>query len=293
MRIRNVSFFLPALAAAAVVAFATTPASAISITINSLAKLAGDTANKSQNNSTNAGEWLSSVSTVTAGTNSGPDALAGVAIAKTRYAGVLGSDSDALNFASRADSSTSSYRLSFTVTPTAATTVYNLAIATSWLGALVNRDEGGSGGVETIVSNVTGTVNNVANAGLGLAIAKTQSTNSNAVTNISQSNTLNINGLSGTQVFQLDFTWSQSTSSGNNVISGGDEAVVIFGLAGTATNFGASDDYPGTSGHTQANDGHFVGLSATIVSVPEPSSIVLAAMALCGLAVTVRRRRHA
>src|ERR1700704_387513 len=115
-------------------------ARAISISINSITNLGTNTANFSTNNSTNAGEWINAVSTINSGTSL-PEAVAAAVTGSTRYAGVLGSDSDALNFASRSDNSTSAYQVTFTVTPDFATTVYNLKIDSGFHGALVNREE--------------------------------------------------------------------------------------------------------------------------------------------------------
>ena len=282
------------------VAFATVlltapQAKAITLTVTSLVKLGGDTGNYVQNNSANAGEWQSAISTLNAG-GSKIDTLGQTISGATRYAAVLGSDSDALNFASRNDSATSNYRVAFTVSAPIGYT-YDLKIDTRFIGALVNRNEGGAAGSESVTSNVTGTLNGVGNGGLTLATLTSQSSQNNTSTvNISKSNSFTLVGLTGTNNYQLDFTWSQSTSSGNNVLNGGDEAVVLLGLgtgiSPTAGLIGAADDYPGTSGLTAANLGHFVDLTATITAVPEPSTLALAAIGLVGGAFAAWRRRR-
>jgi hypothetical protein len=286
---RNLARF--ALAIAALFALLN-EAKAIQITINSISKNAGETANYSQNNSTNAGEWQSATSILSAG-GSAPDVINNTVSGSTRYASVLGSDSNAANFGARGDSATTNYQVTFTVTPTNPLSTYSLQIDTRRLGALVNRDEGSASGSETI-SGVTGTLSSPVTGTLNLPALATQSSNATVVTNINQSASAFVTGpLSGVQVFTLNFTWTQSTNSGNNVLNGGDEAVVLLGLPGTAALFGASDDYPGTSGRTQANDGHFVTVTATVLSVPEPSTLVMAAMGVVGLgSVIVRRRRR-
>jgi hypothetical protein len=53
------------------------------------------------------------------------------------------------------------------------------------------------------------------------------------------------------------------------------------------------DNYPGNPSRVQANDGHFVNVRAIPLSVPEPSTLVMAAMGVVGLgSVIVRRRRR-
>lgn len=272
-------------------------AQAITITVTTVTKLAGDTANYVQNNSTNAGEWQSTVAATKASDTAANNDVLPTVTAATRYASVLGSDSDALNFGSRNDSATSNYRVTFTVSAPIGYT-YSVKIDTKFLGYLVNRDEGGAAGTETITTNVIGTLNGVGNGGLTLATAATQNPNSTTVTQISKNNSLTLTNQVGTNSYQLDFAWGQSTSSGNNVLSGGDEAVVLLGLgtgqSPTASNIGAADDYPGTSGVSDPSTlGHFVTVSATITSVPEPSTFVLAGIGLAvgGVAAWRRRRR--
>lgn len=272
-------------------------AKAITITVDSILKT-GDTGNYVQNNTANAGEWQSKVYTNNAG-GSAADTVSATVNAATRYAAVLGSDSNAGNFGARGDSATSNYTVQFTVSAASGVT-YDVVIDTSFIGYLVNRNEGGASGMESVTSNVTGSINAVVDAGLGLATAQSQSTNSTAVALISKNNSLVLSGLTGANVYTLNFTWGQSTNSGNNVISGGDEAVVLLGLGSgidgtpTASLIGAADDYPGTAGVSDSTTlGHFVGISATVTSVvPEPSTFVLAGMGLLGGVFAAWRRRR-
>lgn len=280
-----------ALILATLAVFPLAEAKAIMITINSVVKNAGDTGNYSQNNSANAGEWQSQTSILSSGANT-PDVVSAAVQAKTRYASVLGSDSNALNFGARSDSANTNYSVTFTVTPQFLVTTYSLQIDTARLGALIVREEGGSAGVADITA-VTGTLSNPFTGTLNLADIPGVNSNSTAVTHINQTASAFVTGpLSGVQVFTLNFSWSQNTSSGNNVISGGDEGVVLLGLAGPAALIGAADDYPGTAGHTQSNDGHFATITATVLTVPEPSTFVMSFLGSLGLGLAYLNRRR-
>jgi len=83
----------------------------------------------------------------------------------------------------------------------------------------------------------------------------------------------------------LDFTWSGSASSAR------DEGSVRMGIAGSLPTT-SSDDYPGVGSRTQSADGHFVNISTTIISAPEPASGALVAFGLLGLALRARRVRE-
>lgn len=268
------------------------PARAITITVNSIAKLGGDTANgvTSSGSNRNSG-WDSQVFINNSGTTAA-DAIGATATGQTRYASTLSSDADAASFGSETKNVSSNYRVVFTVTPGSASTVYDLKIDTSRIGARLVRDEGGSNG-EAQLNAVSGTINGVGNGGLALADLGNLSSNSTNVQAFNQSNTVTLSGLTGTQVFTLDFAWNSRTASGNNILSGGDEGVVLMGLdTRINSRVGAADDYPGTSGRTNpAGDGHFVNLTATVTVVPEPSTLALGAFAGLGIACFGWRRR--
>ena len=109
---------------------------------------------------------------------------------------------------------------------------------------------------------------------------------------ISGAGNITLGPFSGTQSFQLTFTWTMSASSTGGPLSGGPEEAVRLGAAGQL-GFATADDYPGVGSRTQANDGQIVNFSAFVLSVPEPSGMVLAALGAIGfvLAATGRCRR--
>jgi len=273
--------------------FSAPQAAAISISV-STATLGGNTATNVDNSPPRA-ENRSAVSDPDIG-GSALETLGATVDGLGRYTAMNAADSDAANFASITRNATHNFRVTVTVTPDDLVgTVYDLKLDVSRLGALVVRDEGGAAGVADI-SAMSATINAVAEAGLSLADIAGLNTNSTTVTNINQAGTVTLSGLTGAQVFNVDFSFTTQTSSGNNVVSGGDEGAVMLGLAGT-TGINAADDYPGTSNRPNglAQDGVWLAATATVVAVvPEPSTFVMGGMGLLGaMVVAVRRRRAA
>lgn len=287
-RMLSKSGICAALAAAALVVGAT-PASAITISIDSLSVLPGNTPYTLRTD--NRSRSFDFATNVVNSGETAADTVGSTVSALTRYAWTQTSDTDGIFTGDSPLNATSNYRVEFTVIPGLGATVYDLVIDTSRIGALVTRDESGATARATI-SAVSGTLNGVGNAGLGLTGPLERSSSSTGVLNVSQSNSLVLTGLSGTQSFVLDFVWTTDTNS-NSGIAGGDEGVALFGLdTRINTRVGAADDYPGTSGRANpAGDGHFVDITATVTAVPEPSTWALCALGVLGFGLVAKRRR--
>lgn len=94
------------------------------------------------------------------------------------------------------------------------------------------------------------------------------------------------------QSFTLRFTFTTSAQSPQNV-GGGDEAAARFGANGPLSG-ATADDYPGPGDvvdRIQANDGHFVNVQATLLTVPEPGTLMLLGAGCAGIAVAGGRKR--
>lgn len=255
-------------------------AQAISISAVTITKLGTNSADTLTNNLTTFNEFRSSTSVVDSG-GSAVDTAGATVDAKTRYASIQGRD---ISVGSGNANATSDYQITFTVSATAGN-VYDLTISSLRFGALTTFDDivlGGSSGAT--LGAVTGRLNAVVNASLGLA---GDSVGANANKAINQTNALVLTGLTGTQNITLRFTWT------NNVNSSPEEAAARFGLLGTAPSSGSmqADDYPGVGGRTAGNDGHFITVTA-VTTTPEPGTVALLALGLVGLSA-VARRRHA
>jgi hypothetical protein len=294
--------------AALAVGSAVWPASqahAISLSIDSITKIAPNTNTAVYYNNNTGGNYNlsgnnqrqssydSAVSVLNLGT-SAADVVGAAVTGGTRYASTQTSDADGFAQGDSTLEAMASYQVLFTV-DAPLNAIYDLQIDTSRIGAFVMRDETSASGSNNLGA-VNGTFSAPAQNLTQLAALPGLSTSSTTTSPFNQSGGTTIVGLTGgIQQFTLTFTWSgrtQSTSGAN----GGDESVILMGLD-TRINgdVGAADDYPGTSGRTAANDGHFVNVTATITQiVPEPSTYVLAGMSMLSLgAVAIRRKRRA
>lgn len=138
---------------------------------------------------------------------------------------------------------------------------YSLAIETDRRGALSQFNDGSGSSAATLAA-VVGTLNSTTEAGLGL-IAATVSGNTTANTDVNQSNSHTANFV-GTQTFTLDFLWTLNTTQSNQ-----DEAAIRLGIGGSLAGTSV-DDYPGGDNRTASNDGHFLNVTATLLSSPKP-----------------------
>lgn len=191
------------------------------------------------------------------------------------------------------------YSVTFSITPDNATQVYSVQIDTSLLGGLTMRDDqstiDGSGGTANI-SNLTGNISGgpLGTGTLSLASAASQGGTSNesgVQTVVSKNGVYTISGLQGAQSYTLNFTWTSLASSpSTNFLASGDEASARFGDNNPLGGADA-DNYPGNPSRTQANDGHFVTVTATITTVPEPSTYAMGIMAGLGAVLFGWRRR--
>jgi hypothetical protein len=176
---------------------------------------------------------------------------------------------------------TSSYSITFTVdNPTGATV--QIDIDTLRAGALTNVTD--STGNRTItLGAVTGQVNAVTQAGLGLAAASlTNAASADSPFN-QAGTTVTIVTTAVTSVYVLQFDWTSSA------VSAFDEGAIRMGMAGNV-NSSTADDYPGVGSRTQSGDGHFVDVKATIIATPEPETAMLVVFGTLLLAVRTRPR---
>jgi hypothetical protein len=268
-------------------------ANAISLSIDSITPLAGNTATGIYNSGNRQSSYDSAASVLNAGT-SAADLVGAAVTGGTRYASTQTSDSESV-FSGASDlTATASYQILFTVNAPL-NAIYDLEIDTSRIGAFVVRQEAAS--ASNSLGAVSGTFAAPSQALNALAALPGLNTSSTTVSPFSQTGSTVIAGLTGgVQQFTLQFTWTGTTHSDNG-INGGDESVILMGLdTRINSKVGAADDYPGTSGRTNpAGDGHFVNVTATITQiVPEPSTYVLAGMSMLSLgAVAIRRKRRA
>lgn len=228
----------------------------------------------------------SATSIVNAG-GSTADSVGNDVSARTRYAQYAWADNTS---GSTTHEPTSDYRVIMHITSVAGT-VYDLDIDTTRLGALTLYDD--STFYSTVYSSasigaVTAKVGGFAETALSLDAVTANISPLNVAIN-QASSTFTIAGLEGDFQLVLDFEWTSSVFSNN------DEGALRLGLdtSTVAASGVTADDYPGTGARTMADDGHFVDVTATVVTVagpvPEPSTGLLLALGLCGLSASRAR----
>jgi hypothetical protein len=287
---KNLAAFL----AAAALALCLSPAAkAITISVSAVnstgTSFAGPTADRA------AAHGLS----VTDAGGSTPDAVSASVNGATRYFSNAAADRPiAISGGTARATINSDYTVTVTVTPDLGATTYELIVATSILGELTLLDDiAGTQSTAALVTDVTGRLNGVITGGLGISgIAQTFSTGTGVnlaeQVNIAGSNSLNLGTFSGPQVFTLRYTFTTEAQAPQSGL-GADEAAARFGATGPLGG-ATADDYPGPGDvvdRTQANDGHFVTVTANVLTVPEPSTFVMAGLGVVGLCLATWRRR--
>jgi hypothetical protein len=257
-------------------------AGALQITGLSIATTGSNSAPVLVDNSNRFSQIASSTSIVIAPGGAVPDTIGQSVAFETRYASLLAADSDS-GGAAQTLGMTSDYSITFTIDNPAGET-YRVDIATLRAGALtIVSDAGGPNTATASIGAVTGRVDSIVNGSLALAAVGPLINGNTTATPFSQSSTtLSITDSALSRAFTLDFNWTGSTTTNN------DEAAVRMGINGGIAN-ATADDYPGVGARTVANDGHFVDVTATIISAPEPAPAALVAFGLLGLAIRARR----
>lgn len=273
-------------------------ASALSISVGSAAMNGSNTATgKTDNLGSNIfgetgaySENASSLTTLNAG-GSAADTIGSTVSAGTRYAAVLAADTGQNNSINR--TATSSYSITFTVSA-APTAMYELTIDTSRIGALTRVDDTNtSRSAIYTMGAVSGTVDAVADAALGLAsLGFNESINTSKDTPFNQTNQLVISGLTGTHTITLSFAWTSTVNLPTaTAATGNDEIAIRLGIAGTQTTRVSAEDYPGAGARVMNNDGHFVTIGAEVTNiVPEPGTLAMLGIGLAGIARAGRKR---
>jgi hypothetical protein len=236
---------------------------------------------------------------VTDAGGSTPDAVSASVDAGTRYVSNAAADRPiAFSGGTARWQWNTDYTITFSVTPDSPLAIYEIVVDTRILGELTLFDDTNAAASTARVSNVTGYLDAVVTAGLGISgIAQTFSTgtglNDAQERNISGSNSLNLGNFVGPQSFTLRFQFQTEATAPQN-IGGADEAAARFGANGPLSGASA-DDYPGPGDvvdRIQGNDGHFVTIKANVLAiVPEPGTILLLGSGLAGLAFHGRRQR--
>ena len=253
------------------------------LTISGLTPVLGgsNTGQITTDNGNNRSQTTSAVATTQA-PSAAPDTIGSFSEFITRYS--MNVVADRTNStASTTANMTSSYSITFTVNNPAGGSL-RIDIDTLRVGALTSTDEAGSSTIT--LGAVTGQLDTVGQANLGLpSVGGTLSTTAINTAFSQSGSTLSIftSALTSTYVLQFDFS--------STVLSAQDAGAIRMGETGGISSTTA-DNYPGAGARVQANDGHFVTVRSTIISMPEPESGALVAFGLLGLALRGRRPRQ-
>jgi subtilisin-like proprotein convertase family protein len=267
---------------------APTAARAITLTLNNPvdASSSATTGNAADTSAATLAQLLS-------GGGSAADLVGSAVSGSTRFAwNVTG---DTLNTTADTRTLNASYSITFSLVPDQALT-YDLQIRTSQNGAWTFLNDATTAGAagKLSLSDVTGRINNVADANLtlpGLLSGADFSLNPGAPAGTAQegawggNSTYNLTGLAGGNTYTLNFTFTSRATTPSSTT--GDEVSMRYGLSSTLANVTA-DDYPGVGApgpavRNQALDGHFVTIMATVTSVPEPGTFALLGLGIASL----------
>lgn len=171
--------------------------------------------------------------------------------------------------------------------------VWDLEIVNTRLGVMLTGSGGGTGKAD--ITGSTGLVNGVPVGSLALADqgSLTSENGTAGIGPIGNTGSTTVSGV-GSASYSLNFTWSSEADSTQGAFSKGDKVGVLMGsdIAWSETDAQVNYQPGGNAGHFLATDGHFVYMTATVVAVPEPGSLAIAAIgALCFGVVAVRRRK--
>jgi hypothetical protein len=218
-----------------------------------------------------------------------PDTFGSVTELIARYAMIVALDRQNTT-GTATNTMNSSYSITFTVDNPAGETV-QIDIDTLRIGALTNITD--STGNSTIT---LGAIAGQLDSGSGLAAEPGFTMSSATLTAAGNEGDLNsafnqtgastvtivTNALTSTYILQFDYT--------SSVTSTWDEGAIRMGIAGNIAT-ATADDYPGATfpRSPTTDDGHFVDVTATIISAPEPAPSALIGRGLVGLALRARR----
>jgi hypothetical protein len=255
-------------------------AGALNITGLAVATTGANTADSTSTSNNLFSEVASTTTVIIAPSGPVADTVGSALTFQTRYQWLVEADRENNGAGGLSNTATAAYQITFTVDNPMATT-YRIDIDTSRLGSLTVFDDPNSGNASVTIGAVSGTVDAITQAALALATIPAVTT----TTTINQSSTtLSITSSATSHLYTIAFTWNGTATSNN------DEAAIRMGLAGALAGVSA-DDYPGQGARTAANDGHFVTVSTTILSAPEPEPVALVALGLVALAIRARRIR--
>jgi hypothetical protein len=253
-------------------------ASALSITIDSIAVTANNTADSLDTNGATRSQFTSTAALSGPSPGAVPDVLGQSVGFSAVYSFLLAGDREA-GGGSNTYGATMEYEIVFTVDNPLAL-AYQLDVDTSLLGALVLVDDG-SGNASATLSGVTGLLDGASDPSLATGVPGTLSASGGGYQDVNLTNTLAIVESAVTRQYTLTFSFTGSVTSAR------EEAAILGGIAGSLGTTTA-DDYPGVGGRSAGSDGHVTGILVTVI--PEPPTLLLVLSPLVAFAALRRTR---